>query len=363
MENDIYTPNEQLDYKCNFNFVEHDNDNRNIYKCGNIYICAYSVNTDRKDPFMRYLLTNYNRYEDKLDFPMVPRLAILKNMNAYIDFAYECLLGILKPYDKDNTVQKTIFNGYYIFNNNIYLFYDITKCNIQLYDIYRNNNVWFVLVDEIVNHRHICNVPIDDNTTNLLIENEELCFLVDKHNNNYQVPIIGYVPTSGNKLTFTYAFGQTTSNKNGIFGPFYYFSDLFTSFKTNDITNPFMDLSANINYTNEGVVRFAIFLGSHKLVENFLTDPTDESEIKKQRLNDENLNTNIERLTMRISDHDGKWSHNYDSIYLGPLELDDGMRLNCNLLAIKEYNQQIPLSYHYIDQHTLGYDVCNFRII
>ena len=66
------------------------------------------------------------------------------------------------------------------------------------------------------------------------------------------------------------------------------------------------------------------------------------------RLQDETLDTNYERLTMRISDYDGKWAQNFDSCYLGHIELDNGKYLkNTPIIVVKDYNQQIPLSYHY----------------
>ena len=57
---------------------------------------------------------------------------------------------------------------------------------------------------------------------------------------------------------------------------------------------------------------------------------------------------------MRITDYDGKWADNYDSVYLGNLELDDGTFLNRQSIVVREYQQQIPLSYHYIDKETLN---------
>jgi len=99
------------------------------------------------------------------------------------------------------------------------------------------------------------------------------------------------------------------------------------------------------------------------VIENCPNDPADESETKQQRLSDDRVDTKLEQLTMRISDHDGRWAENYDSVYLGPVELDDGTYFHCNLLAVKNYNQQIPLSYHYVDKNMLGGDAKYFRII
>ena len=101
-------------------------------------------------------------------------------------------------------------------------------------------------------------------------------------------------------------------------------------------------------------MRFALFLGRMKVVENLPNDEIDISEIKKERINDVSLDKNIELLTMRISDHDGKWSNFYDSVFLGKIELDNGEHLkNTPIYVLKDYEQQIPLSYHFIDNSYL----------
>ena len=97
-------------------------------------------------------------------------------------------------------------------------------------------------------------------------------------------------------------------------------------------------------------------------------DPNDDSEIKKQRLNDSSLKHNCEIQTLRISDHDGIWTKTYDSVYLGNIELDDGSFIEeTPLIVLKDYKQQIPLSFHFINKSSIGnkYDSTNhsYRII
>ena len=56
---------------------------------------------------------------------------------------------------------------------------------------------------------------------------------------------------------------------------------------------------------------------------------------------------------MRISDYDGIWSKDYDSCYLGNIKLDNDEKMPYSpLYVLKNYNQQIPLSYHYINNTT-----------
>jgi hypothetical protein len=84
-------------------------------------------------------------------------------------------------------------------------------------------------------------------------------------------------------------------------------------------------------------------------------DPVDNSETKKQLVEEANNDSLYECLTMRLSDHDGLWTNEYNSVYLGKIELDDGSFLrDAPLYVLKTYHQHMPLSYHYINKKTLG---------
>jgi len=171
MENDTYTPPEPImyNYKANFRTID-DCEGVDLDKpYDTIYICAYNVNTDGKDPFLRYLLTDQIGGDEKIEFPMVPILSTIQDMNTCVAHAYLCLVGLLMTNGYDKNMDQITFSGYYTFNGSIYLFYDITKCNIQICDIYRNNNCWMALIDEIVNHKHLCNIPIDESVVELFL--------------------------------------------------------------------------------------------------------------------------------------------------------------------------------------------------
>jgi hypothetical protein len=202
-------------------------------------------------------------------------------------------------------------------------------------------------------------MPIRENITNFFIQNEKFCFLVDENNKNYDIPIVCYIAKREQNINFTYIFGQTTSDKNAIFGPYYYFKNLNSAVKD---CEKLLDGNhdnyqiKDIENMKVGLIRFIIFPGTIKYVENNPLDNIDESQMKKLRIEDTNLNINYERLTMRISDHDGKWSKTYDSIILGKIELDDGNYIEEPIIAVKEYSQQIPLSYHYVNTHKLKYE-------
>lgn len=331
-----------------------------------IYMCAYDVNNEGVNPFLRFILTNPGFPGAKLGFPAAPNPNGSIENSECVEYVKQWLFILLSQDGKEILPDNIEYTGYYGYNNNIYMFYDITKVKFQTTDIFRSTNIWLALVDEIITHHHVCNIGIDEETCDFLTLNDSFCFLMDETNKNYEIPLVCYVGKSKRQLSFTCMFGTSCSNKNSILGPFYYFVDFFTACKNSP------DLKRFISFDNEiknsvdntmGLVRFAVFLGVSKFIENRLNDTVDASEIKQQRLVDETLNTHIERLTMRISDHDGIWSQNYNSAFLGDPELDDGSRLNIKLLAVKDYVQQIPLSYHYVNSTTLKHDDKMFMIM
>jgi hypothetical protein len=339
MDNEEYNPVEPKYYNYKGKTLLSYSYDGEVIKYDKIYTCCYTVNNTGKHPFLNFLLTN--SFIDKtLNFPDVP---IFKNFDSeeLINFSKFGVFSLLMLNDFETFINEVEFNGYYEYLNNLYLFFDITKCNAQINDVYSNNNLWFTLVDEIINNKKNLNMPINQEVYNFFMNTDIFCFLCDEKNNSYEIPIVGYVKKPENKLNFTYIFGESKTDKTGILGPYYYFTDYEKIFEDNEN-----------NENKIGTVRFALFTGKTKYIENCQNDPIDDSEIKKQRLEDNSLNQKLEQLTMRISDHDGKWAENYDSAFIKNVELDNGNVFEKTIIAIKDYEQQIPLSYHFLSKKT-----------
>lgn len=357
------------------------NTKTNLYD--NIYICTYDVNSDGKYPFQRFLLINTE--ENKmLKFPTVTMTKKNRTLHSdtyadeFLNFVKVFLFGLFQLYI-DNFADFNsglAFNGFYEYENNLYLFFDVTNCNIKINDVYRANTLWFVTIEEIMNVKYCCDMPIAEIVTDFFIQNNSFCFLLDQNNNNYEIPTVGYVGKPENKLQFTFIFGETRDYNNRMFGPYYYFTNFYSAFKdglisktyniTDNITDNIIDLSLIDEYgyyIKGGIVRFAIFTSLTKYIENNIVDTIDNSVIKQQRLQDKRLDQNFERLTMRISDYDGKWTESYDSVILGKIELDNGTYIPDIHIVVKEDNQQIPLSYHYVDKDTLKGKIEDYLII
>jgi hypothetical protein len=358
MENNEYIPIE-----CNYyNYNAHKILLRELpnkidnYKI--VHICAYDINNNYKVPFMRFLLTKL--IDEKLVFPKISIFKELDTTIELVNYTKFCLFGLLKQDDFDMFNNKIEFTGFFEYNNNLYMFFDITKCKLILNDSYSNNNIWLALLDEIINHKHLCNISIDKGITYFFLNNDEFCFLSDKSSVNYEIPVVAYVGKPEELVNFTWTFGEAKRDKNHILGPNYYFTDFYNAVRD----------SINHNTTMEGkikkygIVRFAIITGLIKYIENYQNDDIDDSEIKKQRLKDDTLDQKYEILTMRISDHDGNWCKQFNSAYIGDIELDNGNYLKNNqILAVRDYEQQIPLSYHYVDKTTINGEKEEYSII
>ena len=343
-ENDEYNPVTPTYYNYKGKSILTLDYKNELFKYCDINIFAYTINNEKKYPFKQILLAR-TATTSELIFPKIPLFNNF-NKNELIDYTKVCLFGFLNLENFEIFNELVKFDGFYEYNNNLYLFFDLTENKVNLYDIYSNSSLWFGLVDELVNHKHICNIKVNESVFNFFQENQDFCFLVDEKDNLYELPVVCFTSNTGKKLNYTYTFGQIKEDKNKILGPYYYFKDYYNAFE--EAGSLIKD-----NNTKMGLVRFAVFTCNVKYIENYPNDPVDESEIKKQRLQDSNLDQNIERLTMRISDHDGKWTDKYDSVYLGNVELDDGNYLNEQIIVVKEYDQKVPLSYHFINKNTL----------
>jgi hypothetical protein len=345
------------------NFLTKDSEMfREIGSYSKIYLCIYRINTNGKYPFLQFLLSN-NGY-GLLNLPNLPLSNSVNNDNLFL-YSKVFLSGILNIAIFEDLDNDLIFDGFYEYKENLYMFFDITKFDINIDETYSSSHIRFALVDEIVNHKNVCNIPITSEINDFFIKNESINFIFDENNEKYETPIVGYVgKKTPEQLNFTYIFGEPRQSRLHIFGSNYYFTDLKNAIKqagwSNNnkpeyLFNKLITDNENGRYIKGGVVRFALFTGKTKYIENNIDIQNDDSYIKRDRLNDTTLNSNYEKMTLRISDHDSIWTKTHDSLYLGKIELDDGSFIKESpIIVTSSYNQQVSLSFHYLNKSKLG---------
>ena len=319
-----------------------DNILKSNIKIEKFYICGYKVNNNDLYPFLNFLLKN--DFETKqLVFPFFDTNDLSSDIISKLSNKINSLFYNII------TDNKYEFKGYYYYKNNIYLFIDFTNCKLIINNIHKNSIIWSVLVDEIINKKHVCNIKINLDVINFFNENIYFTLLKDKNEKNYEIPSIVYVGKEISKINFTYIFGVSKPDNNLLFGPYYYFTDFKNAIKQggwSEITND--------KHIKGGIVRFALFTGLTKVILNNSSGFIDDSNIKREISNISNSNNLYENLTLKISDYNGKWTEKYDSIYVGEIELDNGEKMkNTPIYVVKKYEQHIPLSYHFIDKKIL----------
>lgn len=346
MENITTAESGSYDYDINHGFLEKDLLTIDSLQYENIYLCGYHVTCSGRYPFLRYMLSP-DLASGELHFPKVNLYSNFGNDSLFF-YGLVVLSTLFHVDNFEEFYDKIIFRGFYETGNNLYLFFDLSSVNIDaISDVYANSHIHFALIDEIANHGHVCNIPIAKSVTTFFMQNDSLSLLFLRKDDSvpFEIPQVAFVSHSTeNKLKFVTMFGESAKTKEAILGPYYYFTDLEHALRQEGA---------------QGIVRFALFTGRTKCIHNLPEDSNDNSITKQQMVHQERENiehlNKVETMTYRISDHDGLWAKEYGSVYLGEIEMDDGNYIpNTPLIVVKEYNQQVPLSYHFINQSRSG---------
>ena len=130
-------------------------------------------------------------------------------------------------------------------------------------------------MDEIVNHKSVCNFSIDTNTSGFFERNKEFIYLHDKDGDPYEPPTVAYTGCRASMLEFMSVFGTPPSDDiNLLMGPYYYFTDYNKAIEQGSWPNKQAkdNMPENIKldtfdrYDKGGVIRFALFLGNMKVI-------------------------------------------------------------------------------------------------
>lgn len=288
-------------------------------KLGYINVCAYKIINETVKPFIIYLFLNNKKDKKCLSLPKISIENTSYNEETLIDFLKNGILAEVNRFEKVPSLNKNdiMFNGIDIYQDEGYIFFDISSLNLN-YHI--ENTYRFILLNEILNLQ--TNIyKIDDKDVTFFVENLHYGLLYDVYGKACETPISLYLGLKENELFYNFNLGIQKS-KN-IFGKGYY----LTNYK-------------NASLGNKYVIRVALFLGRTCIKENFPNDNYEEPNV---------FNKN-ELLLDRITDCKEIWKNNFDSVYVGKIELDDGNEFEPGpLYAFKRWDQHITLSYEYVN--------------
>lgn len=283
--------------------------NLNTYK--NCILCIYTVNNENKYPFLQFLfyksfLTDTFSFLNYINFN-INNDDFIQNINEYI-LSFLNKKDIFSTLDNNDYIDKKdiIFDGFFVEENNNYLFFNIPK----LKDFIFSKNLQLGLIDEIMNYQKLDDKEIDVEMIEFFQRNSELMYLKNEKDENYEIPIVGYVAKTKKQVEFTRMFGQTTSS-DGILGNYYYFTNYETAKKREE------EMILNKEY-GCGIVKFALFPGIMKtfLLKTFM---------------------NVNYLKEMCEEEMNGWVELYNSCYY----LENG---EDPIWVIKDFSQQISLS-------------------
>lgn len=338
----------------------------------NIHILIYKINTQELHPFIMFLL--YKDDNNELNFPREELLfdKATGNKNDSINYLLEKLRKLFEESnvsieykgfiddDSDNTLI-IIFkhNTHNEATNKM-----TTVATPSIKQMFYDSKWWWALASEIINYKTILNFKINNFATKFLIQHNKLVFLYDDNGIIYETPEIGYYGNYYKKIAAVASLGLSRQSPYSSFGPFYYFSDYTHAmrnafwtlgFKPKEVnanksetSNKYITVDDKGRYEKGGIVKFALFAGKTKMLMGRENDVKDDSSISID-LAEKN---DFVKAMLKLRDSSAKWTKEYNSIRIGShvIKLPGKPDIHTNpLIALKEYEQQVPLEYYFVD--------------
>ena len=219
--------------------------NKNIYGHGLLNVLCYHVTHQSKYPFLQFMLEKVPFCNDIIKEKLVlPLLTVSEETEE--DFSVimiEKIKNSLSAIGCDPS--KLTMDAYKGLisdkNERIYALVDISIVDIFRISLTRNNPIWFSLPTEIMNIRSICNIPINDDVTELFLNMPELSVLhvPDETNPNpnliknyikmdaYPIPDAVYSGSYFRNVEFQSVFGVSKEKVYQSCDPYYYYFRLF----------------------------------------------------------------------------------------------------------------------------------------
>ena len=308
-----------------------------------INLCIFNILENNKVPPIILYLLHKDPATNTMYFPH------FTTNNKIMDEAAENINKIFKDWSS-----KPKYKGFLETQHNIYIFYE-QKYSYVLEKINYIDKWWWGSMFEIINTQKILNFPID-RTVYSVFYKKPLLISLFKNDNRLTIPYISYVGGYYTYIAFLAAFGNPKQLPTSNLGPYYYFGDyhsvgkwaIWSSDRKEKVIN---DEIITINkygiYKQGGIARYAIFGEKMKYFLNREDDPEDDSKISQDLAKEKSFF----KETIKVRDVSAKWADKHDMAYIGSFLIDGKIkarRFNIQF-AIRDYYQQVPLTYHYVD--------------
>jgi hypothetical protein len=237
--------------------ILHKDINYHSQQCetGTIYICLYQINNFSKFPFLQYFMLkyaeNHRMYSNMLVFPNFNYIRgqdVFKSAQTIVDFICLCYRANMKY----------SYNGFIQEEDNFYMMFDFSETAISSYIIRKNDDLWLVGMDEIINHNKVMNYNICSDVVDFFMNHKEMIYITNNNGEKYETPLILYNHCPNKMLDFSISFGCPRMAENHLLGPYFYFMPFKNAQEFNDAT---------IN-NRDGLIRNAVFIGNSSIAHN-----------------------------------------------------------------------------------------------
>jgi hypothetical protein len=172
-----------------------------------------------------------------------------------------------------------------------------------------------------------------------------------------ETPYVTYFGGHENYIAFIASFGLPKETPTSNLGPYYYFYTyhgagrraIWTqSRKAAERNDELITRNEYGVYKRGGIVRFVLFGNRIRYFLNRESDLKDESSVS-QEIAKKNP---FVKSTLKLRDVDGKWAVKHDLAYIGAAFIKNEKYKDRKMSiqwAARDYYQQVPLTYHYVD--------------
>lgn len=341
-----------------------------------VEMCIYRINHGSYNiPFLEFLLYFDGTKKDKDGSELIfPYILSKHTKGGLVD---QCSAPLRELFNDEKMIR---YSGY-MYNKRdkrCVLFFNqlhVDNEDAQIPFMSSKKRWWWTLSTEIFNEHKMMNYPISNSVVEFFNRNPEIMILKSK-GKTLESPIACYAGKHFNYVSYMASFGMKKASTRAHFGPYYYFVGFMDSMKhaCYSIRAPHMEktmgkhkkhtqfnphiladgTSLTVNeygkHTRGGVVRFAVFLGRCRAF--FMNGEEDRSDLSMYWAKQDPLV--MAKLALR--DINGDWTRYFNSAFVGEYDFDAPDERKSKRSAgwtIKEYENQIPLSFHEIDMSSV----------
>jgi hypothetical protein len=325
-------------------------------KYKHIFFCVYRiVGSGHKEKFLQYLLYKYPKEEkDICIFPFVKYKAQTGVEKQLQDFMSKKL--------QISKIMGWNMKGFIESRDNIFLFIklqsELGKFSNQKNEKKRGGKLWWTLIDEICNQRKILNFPVHKIVTNLFLHNPLIIYLRNTEGKNKPIPRALFYGNAAQMIPFNFVFGPKPEDTKANYGPYYYLGSYkkairyggWSVYYEKEKRRNHLITDENGKWNKGGIARYAVYLGSDLKV--LLNHPLDKTTYTQK----DNIINKLLPFKAKMVDPIGIWAQTYTSLYYGQIkipELKGGVWRGFPGWVTKDFNQQIPLTFHFINKKTL----------